>query len=251
MPHNLSPLLSPCRLQVLSDSPVTPPQPLTHHQDDPIVLCCRTVPSSSMSCSHSMICPPRPQCPPPSPVWPGAAGGRRRRRGYSKQDRLKNETRQGAAAGAALPQAGAAPAQPREGRAGPGPARRSSRNESRHRHSARWAQAQGSHGVLHHGLKLERKHMAVSPCLQCSESPHHPPGTWDGGLGRPLLTGIHAQLLCPRHCTSISAPTKRVSSPKAAAASEKVLGVSNLALHEQKGYKHLWHPFLPVPKEAP
>lgn len=41
---------------------------------------------------------------------------------------------------------------------------------------------------------------------------------------------------------------QRVSSPKAAAATEQALGSHKLALHEQRGYKRLWHPFFPVPK---
>lgn len=162
---------------------LTPPMaPHTPSGLTPLFAAATLCPSSSISGSHSMICPPGPQCPPHHPpVWPRAAGGRRRRRWIQQTRPFKKQDKTEAAARAALPQAGAAPAQPREGRAGPGPAQRSSRDGSRHRHSARWAQAQGSHGVLHHGLKLERKHTAVSPCLQHSENPHHPPGTWDGG----------------------------------------------------------------------
>lgn len=160
--------------------------------------------------------------PPHPPVWPRAAGGRRRRRQIQQTRPFKKQDETGAAAGAAPPQAGAAPAQPREGRAGPGPAQRSSRNGSRHRHSARWAQAQGSHGVLHHGLKLERNtRLLVSACsaprtLTTLLAPGHCSQGFTLSFSRCL----------PRHCTSISAPTKRVSSPKTSAATEQALGVS-------------------------
>lgn len=147
----------------------------------PLLAVATLCPSSPMPCSHSTICPPGPQSPPPSPSGHRAVGGRKRRQWIEQTRPFKKQDETGAAAGAVLPQAGAAPARPREGQAGPGPARWSSRNGSRHRHSAQQAQAWGSHGVLHHGLKLERKHTAVSPCLQCSQSPHHCPGTWDGG----------------------------------------------------------------------
>lgn len=94
--------------------------------------------------------PPRatvPSSPTPNPpVWLRAAGERRQRRQIQQTRPFKKQDETEAAAGAALPQAEAAPAKPREGRAGPGPAQRSSRNGSRHRHNARWAQAQGATG---------------------------------------------------------------------------------------------------------
>lgn len=163
---------------------LTPPHGPSHTiRADPTVGCCHAVPLQSHALLPFHDLPPRATVPPPplSPSGRRAVGGRKRRQWIQQTRPFKKQDETGAAAGAVLLQARAAPARPREGQAGPGPARWSSRNGSRHRHSARQAQAWESHGVLHHGLKLERKHTAVSPCLQCSQSPHHCPGTRDGG----------------------------------------------------------------------
>lgn len=122
VPHTPRPLLLPGGLQVLSYSPNTPyGRSHNHHR----LLLPHCAPSSSMSCSHSMFCPPGPQCPPPRPPIPrcgperreGGDGGAR----YSKQDRLKNKTRQGQRLGPRRRKRGLLPPSPERDGQGPAP----------------------------------------------------------------------------------------------------------------------------------
>lgn len=114
-------------------TPLPPHGPSHTIRADPTLCRCHTVPLQFRVAFpfHDLPLPPSPGV--------AQSGGREETEAAdtANKDRLKKQDETGAAAGAALPQAGAAPARPGEGRAGPGPALQCWRNGSRHRHSAR------------------------------------------------------------------------------------------------------------------